>query len=64
MSEGLYIFLFGFGVLMKQQSILFCGKRARIKMRGVEKSTERRSFGSQGVYGKKERVKKDAFKEI
>jgi len=27
MSEGLYIFLFGFGVLMKQQSILFYGKK-------------------------------------
>jgi hypothetical protein len=46
MSEGLYIFLFGFGVLMKQQSILFYDKKARIKMKGVETNTERRSFGS------------------
>jgi hypothetical protein len=49
---------------MKQLSTLFYGKRARIKMRGVEKNTERRSFGSTRSVYKRKRVKKDAFNEI
>jgi hypothetical protein len=40
-------------------------KRARIKVRSVEKSKERRSFGSAGsVWKERGKKKKKAFKEI